>query len=132
MRSRGLAAAGLLLMASAAALGAVLAHDGDPATTSQLAQAEPGQRVEVKGSPEPFAPTFPLRDWRHILPMLGNASYLLESDGVAALLTGEIEAPDGVAVAEGTVLWVGPHPDAPEQLLVVVQVTQWREPILMR
>jgi hypothetical protein len=53
--------------------------------------------------------------------------------GVVALLTSATAAPDdGVVLAEGTVVYVAPHPDGSGRLLVVVGVDEWREPILFR
>lgn len=132
VRSRGLLLVAVALLASAGGLAALLVHDGDSPQPVALTQAQPGDEVEVRGQPEEFAPAPPLRDWRHILPLLGNATYSLDVDGVAVLLTGEAAPPAGTAVAHGDVLWVGPHPSDPARLLVLVQVHEWREAILLR
>lgn len=133
VRSPALAALGIALMASAAVLGAILVHDGEVAADTALATAAPGDSVRVKGDPEPFVPG-PLRSWRTVLPLLDNFTYALSDDdsGVVALLTSRHSAPDGVAVADGKVDYVGPHPDGSGRLLVVVRVGEWQEPILFR
>ncbi|MFA5942862.1 MAG: hypothetical protein WC876_00155 [Candidatus Thermoplasmatota archaeon] len=123
---------GIALMASAAALGALLVHDGEVAAESDLTKASPGDSVRLKGSPEPFAPTAPLRTWRSVLPLLDNFTYTLSDPaaGVELLLTSSAEAPDGVVLATGTVGYVAPHPDGSGRLLVIVDVHDWDEPIL--
>ena len=125
---------GITLMASAAALGALLVHDGEVAPESDLANASPGESVRVKGSPEPFVPGTPVRAWRTVMPLLDNFTYVLsdEETGLVALLTSAQAAPDGVVLAEGTVGYVAPHPDGSGRLLVVVTVSSWQEPILFR
>jgi hypothetical protein len=136
VRSPALAVLGILLMASAAALGAVLVHGGEVATgkTVDLATAEPGDTVSLKGQPEPFAPFGATRAWRSVVPVLDNHTYTLEDpeSGLVAMLTSDEPAPDGVVLAEGTVGYVAPHPDGSGRLLVVVVVQEWREPILFR
>jgi hypothetical protein len=134
VRSPALAALGIALMASAAALGALLVHDGEVAAEPDLASAAPGEAVRVKGSLEPFAPGTPLRAWRAVLPMLDNFTYMLSDpdSGVLALLTSAGPAPDGVVLADGTVDYVAPHPDGSGRLLVVIDVRDWQEPILFR
>ena len=125
---------GIALMASAAVLGGLLVHDGEVATESDLANASPGDSVRLKGSPEPFVPTPPLRTWRPILPLLGNFTYTLSDSqsGLELLLTSATAAPDGVVLASGTVDYVAPHPDSSGRLLVVIDVRDWDEPILFR
>lgn len=112
-------------------MAAVLVHDGQPTPTAQLVHAEPGQHVEVKGDPEPFYPDGSLRDWQDILPLLDAHTYVLQQGPLWLLLTAADEAPQDVVVAEGNIAWTGEHPheDAP---LVIVNVTQWREPLLFR
>lgn len=134
VRDPALAALGIALMVGAAVLGAVLVHDGEVASDSDLAQAVPGEAVRVKGSPQPFEPGPPLRAWRSVLPMLDNFTYVLEdpATGVAALLTAGSPAPDGVVLADGDVAYAAPHPDGSARLLVVIQVRSWVEPILFR
>lgn len=123
---------GILLMAGAAVLGAILVHDGEVAPAADLAAAAPGEAVSVKGTPVHFEPSGSSRAWRAILPALGNHTYTLEDPerGLVALLTGEETAPDGVVLAEGTVRFAAPHPDGSGRLLVVVAVTDWVEPLL--
>jgi hypothetical protein len=118
-----------MLLTGAGALGAVLAHD-EATPASSLAAAQPGQRVEVKGTPETFYPSPPLREWREILPLLGNYTYALESGPVVAVLTGDLRAPEGPALADGQVVWAGDHPDRDGRVLVVIQVTTWRQPLI--
>lgn len=134
VRSPALAALGIALMASAAALGALLVHDGEVAVETDLASAAPGESVRVKGSPEPFVPGTPLRAWRTVMPLLDNFTYAMgdEESGVVALLTSPRSAPEGVVLAEGRVDYVAPHPDGSGRLLVVVTVSSWQEPILFR
>jgi len=134
VRSPALAALGIALMASAAALGALLVHDGEVAAEPDLAAAEPGETVRVKGSPEPFTPGVPLRAWRSVLPMLDNFTYTMADpeSGVLALLTSASPAPEGVVLADGTVDLVAPHPDGSGRLLVVIGVRDWEEPLLFR
>jgi hypothetical protein len=131
VRSPALAVLGLLLMASAAGLGAVLVHDGEVAPGRDLAAAAPGQDVSVKGTPAHFEPTGS-RAWRTILPALGNHTYTMDDpeNGVVALLTGDEPAPEGVVLAEGTVALAAPHPDGSGRLLVVIAVHDWVEPLL--
>ena len=123
-------------MASAAALGAVLVHDGEVASdeTVDLAEAAPGDRVSLKGTPEPFTPFGATRAWRSIIPVLANHTYTLDDpdSGLVAMLTSERPAPEGVVLAEGDVGYVAPHPDGSGRLLVVIVVQEWREPILFR
>ncbi|HUR24825.1 MAG TPA: hypothetical protein VM327_02290 [Candidatus Thermoplasmatota archaeon] len=134
VRSPALAALGIALMASAATLGALLVHDGEVATETDLAGAAPGEPVRIKGNPEPFTPGTPLRSWRMVLPMLDNFTYTLSDpeSGILALLTSPAPAPDGVVLADGTVGYVAPHPDGSGRLLVVIDVRDWHEPILFR
>lgn len=124
---------GILLMAGAAVLGALLVHDGEIAAESDLATAAPGESVRVKGAPEPFTPA-PLRSWRTVLPLLDNHTYVLsDADaGLEVLLTSPAPAPEGVVLADGEVDAVAPHPDGSGRLLVVVHVHGWHEPILFR
>ncbi|MEA3166411.1 MAG: hypothetical protein QOJ26_1283 [Thermoplasmata archaeon] len=125
---------GIALMASAAALGGLLVHDGEVAPDADLSSAEPGEGISLKGTPEPFAADGLTRAWRSILPVLANHTYTLEDpeSAVVAMLTSPHEAPDGVVLAEGKVSYVAPHPDGSGRLLVVVEVRDWREPILFR
>jgi hypothetical protein len=133
LRSPALAALGALLLASAAALGVLLVHDGEAATGPRLAEAEPGEDVRLKGEPAPFVPPpGSLRQWRPLLPMLGNHTYALEQDGALVLLASAAPAPAGVVLAEGTVDWVGPHPGGSGGLVVVVRVHGWTQPLVFR
>jgi hypothetical protein len=133
VRSPALAVLGIVLMASAAVLGALLVHDGEVAAESDLAAAAPGEAVRVKGAPEPFTPA-PLRAWRAVLPLLDNFTYVLSDadSGLQVLLTSAAAAPDGVVLADGEVGYAAPHPDGSGRLLVVVRVHAWEEPILFR
>jgi hypothetical protein len=133
VRSPALAVLGIVLMASAAVLGALLVHDGEVAVESDLAAATPGESVRVKGVPEAFMPA-PLRAWRPVLPLLDNFTYVLADadSGLEVLLTSSAAAPDGVVLADGDVDFVAPHPDGSGRLLVVVRVHGWHEPILFR
>ena len=121
-------------MASAAALGALLVHDGEVAVESDLAAAAPGETVRVKGSPEPFKLDSPVRAWRTVLPLLDNFTYSLADpeSGILALLTSPSAAPEGVVLADGRVDYVAPHPDGSGRLLVVIAVDTWEEPLLFR
>lgn len=121
-------------MASAAALGAVLVHDGEVPVEQDLAHATPGESISLKGTPEPFAPFGATRAWRSVIPVLANHTYTLDAPdgGVVAMLTSDVPAPEGVVLAVGDVGYVAPHPDGSGRLLVVIVVTQWREPILFR
>ena len=137
LRSPALAVLGVLLLASSAALGVLLVHDGEAAATpaSELSRAVPGEDVRLKGEPAPFVPSpGPVRAWRPVLPMLGNHTYALDGPdaGLAVLLTSSDPAPPGVVVAEGTVDYVGPHPDGSGRLLVLVHVGGWKQPLLFR
>ena len=125
---------GILLMASAGALGAVLVHDGEVAVREDLASAMPGETVSLKGTPEPYTPLGATRAWRTVLPVLGNFTYTMDDPeaGVVAMLTSAAPAPDGVVLAEGDVGYVAPHPDGSGRLLVVIVVDEWREPLLFR
>lgn len=127
---------GIALLAGAAVLGGLLVHDGEVAAPTDLARAEPGQSVELKGQPEAFAPSSPsiARAWRGVLPLLDNHTYTLSDPdaGVVAVLTSAHAAPDGVVLAEGQVRYVGPHPDGSGRLLVVVGVHDWRSPLVFR
>lgn len=121
-------------MAAAAVLGGLLVHDGEVADGPDLAHADPGEELSVKGTPEPFRATAASRAWRAILPALDNHTYTMDDPqaGVVLLLTSPAPAPDGVVLAEGKVLQVAPHPDGSGRLLVVLAVHEWREPILFR
>lgn len=121
-------------MASAAVLGALLVHDGEIADGSDLAGAAPGESVRVKGDPQTFTPSAPLRAWRTVTPLLDNFTYALNdpASGVEVLLTSAAPAPEGVVLADGMVSYVAPHPDGSSGLLVVVMVRAWDEPILFR
>jgi hypothetical protein len=133
VRSPALAVLGILLMASAAAIGAVLVHDGEVSASADLSHAVAGEDVLLKGEPEPFAPTGPLRAWRAVVPLLENHSYVLEAaDGTVALLTSAAPRPEGVVLAEGEIAYTGAHPDGSGRTLVVVHVVDWRQPILFR
>lgn len=133
VRSPALVAVGIVLLLGAGALGAVLAHDGANAATADLATASPGQAVEVKGDPQPFTPSPPLRAWRTVTPLLGdNHTYSLDRADMQVLLTSPTAAPDGTVLAQGTILYLAPHPDGSGRLLVVIGVHAWREPILFR
>ena len=128
-----MAGVGLALLAGAAILGGLLVHDGEVAAANDLAQIAPGKAVQLKGEPEPFsAAQHP--SWHAVLPLLGNHTYVLSDPdtGVVAVLTSEHAAPHGVVLADGTVSYVGPHPDGSGRLLVVVAVHAWRQPILFR
>lgn len=129
VRSLGLAVVGLSMLAVAAALGAILVHDGE-AAAPHLASAGEGDAVALKGEPQPFFPER-LGPWAPVRSLLGNHSYLLAADdGVVALLTSDAPAPAGVVLAAGQVAFVGPYPDDAQTMLVVVRVDAWREPIL--
>lgn len=129
VRSLGLALAGVAMLAAAAVLGAILVHDGE-ADPIRLAAAHEGDAVAVKGEPQPFFPER-LGPWAPVRPLLGNHTYILAAeDGVVALLTSAQPAPAGVVLAAGQVALVTPHPDDPRALLVVIQVEDWRVPIL--
>ena len=130
VRSVGLAIVGAMLLLTAATLGAILVHDGEARPTA-LAHAAPGDTVEVKGLPEPFFPDR-LAAWAQLRPLLGNHTYQVDQGAVVALLTSGSEMPADVVLASGTVAFAGPHPTAPDRLLVVVQVSDWREPFLFR
>lgn len=132
MRSAGLAVLGAGLLAAAAVLGALLVHDGE-AERPPLAGAEPGDAVALKGTPLPFYPTQSLAHWGEVLPLLANHTYVLDApDGTVALLTSESEAPSATVLADGTVAFVGAHPDGSGRPLVVVRVAEWREPLVFR
>ena len=126
----GLAVVGVALLVTAATLGAILVHDGE-AEPAALAHAAPGDAVEVKGAPEPFFPDR-LAAWAPLRSLLANHTYQVDDGAVVALLTSAHEMPAGVVLASGTVAFAGPHPTAPDRLLVVVQVSGWREPLLFR
>ena len=121
-------------MAGAAVLGGLLVHDGEVADGADLAHADPGEELSVKGTPEPFQPTAASRAWRAILPSLDNHTYTMDDPqaGVVLLLTSPAPAPEGVVLAEGKVRQVAPHPDGSGRLVVVLGVHEWREPILFR
>lgn len=125
---------GIAFLASSAALGALLVHDGEVAASTDLARAAPGEEISLKGSPQPFTPGSLTRAWRSVLPALDNHTYTEDdpSSGVVALLTSDQPAPDGVVLASGTVTYVAPHPDGSGRLLVVIAVHEWRQPILFR
>lgn len=123
---------GASLLAAAGVLGAILVHDGETAA-APLAAAQPGDDVALKGVPTPFHPSGPLGAWQPLRPLLGEHTYELPAgDGAVALLTGDDAAPSEVVLAEGTVAYVGPHPDGSGRLLVLVLVHEWREPFLFR
>jgi len=135
VRSPALAVLGIALLAGAAVLGGLLVHDGEVAVPADLSRAAPGASVELKGEPQPFAVARQAPGpWRSVLPLLGNhTSMLTDGDnGVVALLTGPQAPPPGTVLADGTVRYVGPHPDGSGRLLVVVAVHAWRQPILFR
>lgn len=120
-------------MATAGAWGALLVHDGEVADGPALAQAMPGESVRVKGEPSPFAPPpGSLRLWRPLEPLMGNHTYVLEDAEATVLLASQRGAPAGVVVAEGTVGYVGLHPDGSGRLLVLVHVEGWTQPLLFR
>jgi len=123
---------GAALLVAAGVLGAILVHDGETAARP-LAAAQPGDDVAVKGSPTPFHPSGPLGAWQPLLPLLGEHTYeLATADGAVALLSSDQPAPADVVLAEGTVAFVGPHPDGSGRMLVLVAVHAWREPLLFR
>lgn len=128
-----MAALGVVLLASSAVLGVLLVHDGEAEASPDLSRAVPGEEVRLKGEPAPFAPVS-LRAWRPLLPLLGNHTYVLDDAdaGVAVLLTSDGPAPPGVVVAEGQVGHVGAHPDGSGRLLVLVQVREWKQPLVFR
>lgn len=131
VRSLGLAVIGLSMLVSALVLGVLLVHDGESREPS-LAAAAAGDQVEVKGRPEPFFPDR-LAAWAAIRPLLGNHTYQLPSEhGVVVLLTSAQPMPADVVLAEGTVTFAGPHPIEPDQVLLLVHVDGWREPLLFR
>jgi hypothetical protein len=142
LRSPALAVLGVVLLASSAALGLLLVHDGEAGASPDLARAVPGEPVRIKGEPAPFVPPpGALRQWRPVLPLLGNHTYALDAPasdggegaaGVEVLLTSPLPAPAGVVLADGTVGYVGPHPDGSGRLLVLVQVREWQQPLLFR
>ena len=131
VRSLGLAVLGVALLAGAGVLGAVLVHDGE-SDVPPLAAAAEGDVVAVKGRPEPFFPD-DLRQWAPVRPVLREHSYLLHAEeGVVALLTSDTPVPEQVVLAAGRVVHVSPYPSDPGQLLVVIDVEEWREPLLFR
>lgn len=135
LRSPALAVLGVVLLASSAALGVLLVHDGEAGASPDLARAVPGDSVRLKGEPAPFVPPAgALRQWRAVLPLLGNHTYRMDDDGagVEVLLTSPAPAPAGVVLADGVVGYVGPHPDGSGRLLVLVQVRDWQQPLLFR
>lgn len=131
VRSAGLALVGVALLVAAGVLGALLVHDGE-ARDESLASAAPGDAVAVKGRPEPFFPDR-LAAWAPLRPLLGNHTYQVDAgDGIVALLTSAQDMPADVVLASGTVAFAGPHPTLPGRVLVLVQVSDWREPLLFR
>lgn len=129
VRSLGLAILGAGLLASAAALAALLVHDGEGAHVAPAA-ARPGDRIEVKGALHPFHPEG-LTAWTPILALLGNHTYLLPvQDGVHVAVTSDDELPHTVLLLEGQVVHTGPAPDGGR--LVVLRVDDWRQPLLFR
>lgn len=136
LRSPALAVLGIALLAGAAVLGGLLVHDGETAAAADLSRVEPGQAVALKGQPEPFVLAKPsaARAWRAVLPLLDNHTYTLSDAGgsVVVLLTSPDAAPEGTVLAEGQVRYVAPHPDGPGRLLVVVDVHDWRSPLVFR
>lgn len=129
-----MALVGASLIAAATALGGILVHDGERATTP-LAAVAPGDAVLLKGSPQPFYPSGSLAAWEPVLPLLAthNHTYLLEEgNGPLALLMSDTPAPDAVVLTEGTVTFLMPFPDGPERMLVVIHVGSWRQPLLFR
>jgi hypothetical protein len=131
VRSLGLAIVGAALLVAATVLGAILVHDGE-AKSVDLASMQPGDAVAVKGHPEPFFPDH-LALWAPVRPILDNYTYELPAqEGIVVLLTSGAVMPDDVVLAQGTVAYVGPHPTQAGQLLLVLQVDDWREPLLFR
>lgn len=129
VRSLGLAACGLALLIAAAVLGAILVHDGE-AEAADLGAVAPGETVEVKGEPEPFFPDS-LAAWAPLRPLFANHTYqLAPQDGIVVLLTSEDAMPTDTVLAEGMVAFVGPMPGDAEHLVVLLQVSHWREPLL--
>jgi hypothetical protein len=131
MRSLGLAILGAGMLAAATVLGAILVHDGE-AEGMPLGAVEQGDSVALKGRPEPFFPPS-LGQWAPVRPFLRENTYTLPAeDGVVALLTSTSPMPSDVVLAHGTVAFVGPHPTQAGVLLLVVDVQDWREPLLFR
>lgn len=132
IRSVGLAVFGTALLVASAALGGLLVYDGETSRQT-LAHAQPGDSVEVKGNPQPFHLDAPLARWATVLPALANYTYEVEvGHDVVALLTSEQPLPDGTVLAQGTVTYVGPHPQGGERMLAVISVQEWRHPLLFR
>jgi hypothetical protein len=132
VRSAGLAILGAALLVAAGVLGAILVHDGETAA-APLAAAQPGDEVALKGVPTEFHPSGPLGAWQPLRPLLGEHTYEMPAaDGAVALVTSDDAAPGDVVLAEGTVAFVGPHPDGSGRMLVLVAVHAWREPFLFR
>lgn len=133
LRSPALAVLGVVLLASSAAWGVLLVHDGEVSEGPDLAHATPGEEVRLKGEPAPFVPApGSLRLWRPLLPLLGNHTYALEGEEATVLLTSASAAPAGVVVAAGTVGHVGPHPDGSGRVVVLVEVAEWTQPLVFR
>jgi hypothetical protein len=131
MRSLGLAILGAGMLAAATVLGAILVHDGE-AEGIRLDAVQRGDAVDLKGKPEPFFPPS-LGQWAPVRPFLHEHTYTLPAeDGVVALLTSATPMPADVVLAHGTVAFVGPHPGEAGAILLVVDVQDWREPLLFR
>ncbi|MHB8633925.1 MAG: hypothetical protein ACYDBQ_08185 [Thermoplasmatota archaeon] len=122
MRSRGLLALSLVLLASAAALAAVADHDGVGAV-ADVAAAQAGDHVRWRGALAPWG------DSRWSGHVLANHTYRLALGGGWVLVTSPWELPVGEPLlVTGDVMWAGSAPGP----LAVVWVESVTTPLLFR
>jgi hypothetical protein len=133
VRSPRLLALALALLASAAGLAYLLYHDAE--VGGRLGHADLGEDVALKGDFEPReVPGSP--KWAEARNhLLENSYQYVGADAPAEwviLATSHAQQPGTHAIARGEIVYVAPHPDQPEKLLVIVQVAEWVDPILFR
>ncbi len=133
VRSPGLVALALALIAAASALGYLLVHDGE-VEVPVLALANPGDEVTMKGGFAEFdAPT---KDaWFEVRSLLLEHTYFYDGGDptMVVLATSDVAVPEGeIVLAQGQVTHLGVHPDDPERILILVAVHDWTLPLVFR
>ncbi len=121
----------LALLASAAALGVVLRHDGEIGAVENVhAIDSAGDDIRLKGDLVSYQTPMGA-SWQAVHAVLSNNTFQLDVDGPMVLVTGLVDADAAQGdehIIDGRVVYFGVHPDDSEATLVVVAAKSVYEP----